>query len=125
MLSNTFREYRTVQYHYHRDGMDQMSENPKVAKEAIVQSLGRFNALYNRRPNALLIQTFFDAKADEIVDLFSDGPKVEFGPTLSTLNKVAPFFGPKWKRIKYWLFSLPLRQRPSIFESKYSSPFLC
>ena len=81
--------------------MDQMSENPKAAKEAILQSLGRFNALYSRRPNALLIQTFFDAKADEIVDLFSDGPKVEFGSTLTTLNKVAPFFGPKWKRIKY------------------------
>lgn len=101
MLSNTFREYRTVQYHYHRDGMDQMTENPKAAKEAIMQSLGRFNALYNRRPNALLIQTFFDAKADEIVDLFSDGPKVEFSSTFTTLNKVAPFFGPKWKRIKY------------------------
>lgn len=101
MLSNTFREYRTVQYHYHRDGMDQMSENPKQAKEAIVQSLQRFNALYNRRPNALLLQTFFDAKADEIVDLFSDGPQVDFDQTLTTLNKVAPFFGPKWKRIKY------------------------
>jgi hypothetical protein len=81
--------------------MDQMSENPQAAKEAIVQSLGRFNALYSRRPNALLIQTFFDAKADEIVDLFSDGPKVEFDQTLTTLNKIAPFFGPKWKRIKY------------------------
>ncbi len=101
MLSNTFREYRTVQYHYHRDGMDQMSENPKAAKQAIVKSLQSFNALYNRRPNALLIQTFFDTKADEIVDLFSDGPAVQFDQTLATLNKVAPFFGPKWKRIKY------------------------
>lgn len=101
LLSNTFREYRTVQYQYHRKGMDQMIENPKAAKEAITQSLEAFNALYNRRPNALLIQTFFDAKADEIVDLFSDGPKVGFDQTLTTLNKVAPFFGPKWKRIKY------------------------
>lgn len=101
MVSNTFREYRTIQYHYHRDGLDQMSENPGKAKRAILASLQRFNALYNRRPNALLIQTFFDAKADEIVDIFSDGPQVDFNQTLVTLNKVAPFFGPKWKRIKY------------------------
>lgn len=101
MLSNTFKEYRTVQYHYHRQGMDQMAEQPKEAKEAIMASLENFNALYSRRPNALLIQSFFDAKADEIVDLFSSGPEVNFNQMQTTLNKVAPFFGPKWKRIKY------------------------
>ena len=78
-----------------------MTENPREAKLAIMMSLNEFNGLFNRRPNALLIQTFFDAKADEIVDLFSAGPEVEFSETLSTLNKVAPFFGPQWKRIKY------------------------
>lgn len=101
LLSNTFKEYRSVQYTYHREGMDQMAQNPTEAKRAIMQSLDNFNALYARRPNALLIQTFFDAKSDEIVDLFSSGPEVDFSQTQKTLNRVAPFFGPKWKRIKY------------------------
>jgi len=57
--------------------------------------------LYSRRPNAFLNQIFFDAKAEEIVDIFSDGPEVEFQKTLDLLNKIAPFFGPQWKRIKY------------------------
>jgi hypothetical protein len=65
-----------------------------------MNALQEFNLLYNRRPNALLIQTFFDAKADEIVDIFSSGPEVDVSKTKVTLNKVAPFFGPKWKRIK-------------------------
>ena len=99
--SNTFREYRSALYNYHRRGLDQMTENPREAKQAIMLSLNEFNALFNRRPNALLIQTFFDAKADEIVDLFSAGPEVDFSDTLTTLNKVAPFFGPQWKQIKY------------------------
>ena len=99
--SNTFREYRSTLYNYHRRGLDQMTENPREAKQAIMLSLNEFNALFNRRPNALLIQTFFDAKADEIVDLFSAGPEVDFSDTLTTLNKVAPFFGPQWKQIKY------------------------
>ena len=109
MLSNTFREYRTVQYHYHRDGMDQMTENPKAAKEAIMQSLGRFNALY-KKTKCLVNSNLFDAKADEIVDLFSDGPKVEFSSTFTTLNKVAPFLVQSGKGLNtdYFLaFALP------------------
>lgn len=101
LLSNTFKEYRTIQYVYHREGMDQMVQRPEEGKRAIMRSLDQFNGLYARRPNALLIQTFFDAKADEIVDLFSSGPAVDFRSTQKTLNRVAPFFGPKWKRIKY------------------------
>jgi hypothetical protein len=57
--------------------------------------------LYSRRPNSFLNQIFFDAKSDEIVDIFSDGPEVDFQSSLNLLNKIAPFFGPKWKRIKY------------------------
>lgn len=101
LLSNTFREYRTIQYEYHRKGLDLMSEDVLAGKKGIIISLEKFNGLFSRRPNALLIQTFFDAKSDEIVDLFSDGPPVDFAKTQQTLNKVAPFFGPKWKRIKY------------------------
>lgn len=101
LLSNTFREYRTIQYEYHRKGLDLMSEDVLAGKKGIITSLEKFNGLFSRRPNALLIQTFFDAKSDEIVDLFSDGPPVDFAKTQQTLNKVAPFFGPKWKRIKY------------------------
>ena len=100
MLSNTFREYRNVQYNYHRKGLDNMFDDGVKGKMGIMNALQEFNLLYNRRPNALLIQTFFDAKADEIVDIFSSGPDVDVAKTIATLNKVAPFFGPKWKRIK-------------------------
>ena len=34
-----------------------------------------------RRPNALPIQIFFDAKSQEILDIFSSGPKVDFENT--------------------------------------------
>lgn len=76
MLSNTFREYRNVQYNYHRKGLDNMFDDGVKGKMVIMNALQEFNLLYNRRPNALLIQTFFDAKADEIVDIFSSGPDV-------------------------------------------------
>jgi len=101
LSSNTFREYRIAMYGYHRSGLDMLIEDPVTAKQNIMSSIESLNRLYFRRPNAFLNQIFFDAKSDEIVDIFSGGPEVDFQKTLNLLNKIAPFFGPKWKRIKY------------------------
>ena len=98
--SNTFREYRESLYIYHRKGMDFMTENTFDAKEVIMNSLFPLEKLYNRRPNALLLQLFFDAKAEEIVNIFSNGPEIDFNLTSNLLKKIAPFYLPQWKQIK-------------------------
>ena len=98
--SNTFREYRETLYIYHREGLDSMTKAPAKGKNNIINAILALEDLYDRRPNAMLLQMFFDAKADEIVNLFSDGPKVDFGRTLKMLKKIAPFYQPQWKQIK-------------------------
>ena len=100
MRSNTFREYRETQYTYHRKGLDSMTKEPLKGKKNIINAILALEDLYDRRPNAMLLQMFFDAKADEIVNLFSDGPKVDFGRTSKMLKKIAPFYQPQWKQIK-------------------------
>ena len=101
LLSNTFREYRVTMYNYHRKGMDVMSDNNSTGKQVITGSLKLFEPLIKRRPNAFLIQTFFDAKAEEIQGIFSDGPKTDIVKLKETLNKVAPFYSSTWNQIKY------------------------
>jgi len=98
--SNTFREYREALYTYHRKGLDLMTEKPFEAKKNIISALLPLENLYDRRPNAMLLQMFFDAKADEIVNLFSDGPEVDFDRASKILKKIAPFYQPQWKQIK-------------------------
>jgi hypothetical protein len=100
MRSNTFREYREALYTYHRKGLDLMTEKPSEAKKNIISALLPLENLYDRRPNAMLLQMFFDAKADEIVNLFSDGPEVDFDRASKMLKKIAPFYQPQWKQIK-------------------------
>ena len=100
MRSNTFREYRETLYTYHRKGLDLMIDTPEDAKKGIIKSLLPLENLFNRRPNAMLLQMFFDAKASEIVNLFSDGPEVDFDRTSEVLKKIAPFYLPQWKQIK-------------------------
>lgn len=100
MRSNSFREYRESLYTYHREGLDQMTQLPEQGKTAIMKAIQQLEPLYQRRPNAFLLQMFFDAKVEEIVSLFSDGPAVDFDQTESILRKIAPFFTARWKQIK-------------------------
>ena len=77
-----------------------MIEIPQLAKKNILDALTSFNKIYLTRPNSYLVQTFFDAKSDEIVDILSGGPTIKISKTLKILNKVSPFFGSKWKNVE-------------------------
>ncbi len=101
VLSPTFKEYREVLYNYHREGLDIMSENTKGGKEKIASALGLLKKMNSRRPNSFLLRTFFDAKADEIELIFSEGPKVNITSVKETLEKVAPMHNNKWRKIKF------------------------
>jgi len=101
ILSPTFKEYRDVMYSYHREGLDAMSDNAKQGKEKIASALKQFEAMNSRRPNSFLLRTFFDAKSDEIEQVFSDGPSVNIASVQETLQKVAPTYSNKWRNIKF------------------------
>ncbi|MEA1786348.1 DUF4835 family protein [Arenibacter sp. GZD96] len=101
LLSNTYREYRVALYNYHRKGLDILGDNNSTGKQVISGTMRLFETMINRRPNAFLMQTFFDAKAEEIQNVFSDGPKVDIVQLKQTLNKIAPLYSSTWNQIKY------------------------
>lgn len=101
VLSTTFKEFRDVIYTYHREGLDLMGENPKMGKENIAEALKQFDTMNRRRPNSFLLRTFFDSKADEIQQIFTDGPNVNIASLKETLQKVAPLHNNKWQNIKF------------------------
>ena len=78
-----------------------MSSDSKEGKAVITLALLDFETLHNRRPNSFLVRTFFDAKSDEISDIFSAGPSVKITELVSVLNKVAPMHSKKWSTIKF------------------------
>jgi len=76
ILSPTFKEFRTVMYNYHRRGLDAMSSSSKEGKNEIAIALEFFTNMHKQRPNSYLARVFFDAKAEEIQQIFTDGPNV-------------------------------------------------
>jgi hypothetical protein len=101
MLSPLYQDYRTVMYEYHRGGMDMMYTDQKEAKTNIANSIISLESMNRARPNSYILRTFFDAKADEIQDVFSGGPNVEITKLVSALNNVAPMYSNQWRNIKY------------------------
>jgi len=46
-------------------------------------------------------RTFFDAKAEEVEQIFSGGPKVDIASLKEILQKIAPMHSSKWQNIKF------------------------
>ncbi len=58
---------------------------------------------------SVVLQTLFewdtvlapDAKAEEIEDIFSDGPNVDITKLVNALSKIAPMHASKWRNIDF------------------------
>ena len=101
ILSPTLKDFHLVLFNYHFTGLDVMAKDVKKGKIALVNSLMKLENLNKSRPNSFLLRVFFDAKVDEITDVFSDGPSVNMAKLASMLTKVAPMHSSKWKNIKF------------------------
>lgn len=100
LLSPVYEPYRRAMYEYHILGLDRMVDDTRGAKEAISKSITGLQNLFNDRPNTFLIRVFMDTKSDEIVDIFSDGPRIDTSRLKEVLSNIYPSFDEKWKEIK-------------------------
>ncbi|HZH71644.1 MAG TPA: DUF4835 family protein [Mariniphaga sp.] len=99
VLNRSYADFRKTLYTYHRQGLDLMAENPEEGRNNIAQSLRDIQKVFRRRPSTYILQMFFDAKADELVNVFSKSISDERNRVLAILNEVDPSNGNKYKRI--------------------------
>jgi len=100
LLSNTFDPIREGYYEYHAKGLDKMADDLKLGKENIKLALMNMAAIHYVRPNAFLTRIFFDAKSDEITDIFKEGPAVQAAELVDNLNRLSPLNASKWGTIR-------------------------
>jgi hypothetical protein len=60
-------------YNYHRLGLDRFNEDQDQARQQVLIVLREIQKVNNQRANSILIISFFDAKADELLQIFSRG----------------------------------------------------
>lgn len=100
LLSPNLKQYRATVYNYHRKGLDEMANNEREGKQNIENAIIPLERLFNRVIGNPLLRLFFDAKSDEIVNLYSDGPNTRSKQRLLVLlQKISPNNSSKWRKI--------------------------
>ncbi len=99
-LSNkAYSPFRDLMYRYHRLGLDVMSDKPNVGRSEIADALRNIQKVYRSRPDTYINRMFFDAKSDEIVNLFSNGSTDEKSRVISILSECDPANSGKYEKI--------------------------
>ncbi|MBS1508233.1 MAG: DUF4835 family protein [Bacteroidetes bacterium] len=65
-------DLRKNSYKYHRLGLDIYSKNPEQARDQILDVLRNVKKVWGTFPTAVQIASFFDAKANELTNIFTD-----------------------------------------------------
>lgn len=99
LLDEAFKKYRNFYYEYHRMGLDEMSGNVTNGRARIAEGLPVLKEAYRARPATYVINTFLDAKADELVDIFSKGTEKEKRTVYEMLMDIDPTRQNTYERI--------------------------
>lgn len=90
LLDESFNKYRNFYYEYHRLGLDEMTANVTNARARIADGMPTLRDAYRARPATYVVNTFLDAKADELVDIFSKGTDKEKKAVYEILMDIDP-----------------------------------
>ena len=90
LLDEVFKKYRNYYYEYHRLGLDEMSGNVTNGRARIAEGMPVLREAYRARPATYVINTFLDAKAEELVDIFSQGTDKEKQDVYTILTDIDP-----------------------------------
>lgn len=99
MLDATFVPLRECMYKYHRLGMDMMVDNKETARTNIYESLLNLRKIHQIKPLSYSMQVFFNAKSDEIINIFSGAFPDEKAKIVNLLNEIDPTNSNKYQKI--------------------------
>ena len=99
ILNKSYSGFRSCTYQYHRQGLDIMSDKSPEGRAAIAESLKSIQKVFRSRPSLYILQVFFDAKSDELVNIFSKSFPDERNRVSVILNECDPSNGSKYEKI--------------------------
>lgn len=99
MLDASFISLRECMYKYHRLGLDLMAENKESGRAAILESLEELRKVHQIKPLSFSLQVFFNAKSDEIINIFSGAFQDEKAKVVNLLNEIDPTNSNKYQKI--------------------------
>lgn len=89
-LQAAFRPMREFLYEYHRSGFDAMSTDVAGGRKACAAAVEKLKAVHQAKPSSYNLQVVFNAKYNELVELFKGGDPQERAKVYNTLQIIDP-----------------------------------
>jgi hypothetical protein len=88
ILNPVFEPMRDCNYNWHLKGMDIMYDQLDNGRTVILDCLDQLQKVHKARPASFNMQVFFNAKAQEIVNIFSEALPADKNRAITVLNQI-------------------------------------
>ncbi len=88
ILNERFRPMRNAYYIYHRKGMDNFYKKPLEARKQVYKALEEVKRVFQLAPNTVMMLMFFDAKRDELINIYTGATPIEKPKIVELLSEL-------------------------------------
>lgn len=99
LLKPNYAPFRETIYNYHRLGLDLMSTDVTKGRGVVLESIKNLQSIFNYDMNSYQLQFFFNAKKEELVEIFKEAPQAEKSEIVPILNKINPANSASYEKI--------------------------
>ncbi len=100
LLDDRFRPFRAGFYQYHMNGLDKFKDDNDDARMEIYRSLEMIRSIQERVPNSVTFKIFFNAKREELINIFSKADPGLKNRAIDLLGKLDPSNAINYDKIK-------------------------
>lgn len=90
LQSQQLLPFRDALYTYYRLGLDNFASNPQQVRKQTLDMLTMLRTVTLQKPGAVLLNSFFDAKADELTNILYEGTPNERKRAFDLLSQLDP-----------------------------------
>ncbi len=100
LLNDRFKPVREAYYRYHIKGMDVMNKDIEEARLEITASLQLLQKVWKIMPNSMLLKVWFNAKVNEIVNIYCKALTTDKNKIIDILKEADPANANKYDGIR-------------------------
>lgn len=96
---NFYAPLRDCYYNYHYKGLDMMQQNTELGRKNITNALNGLEKIHQARPSSFIMKVFFNAKADEVINIYSEALPAEKNQISTLCTTLDPGNAAKYDKI--------------------------
>ena len=100
LMDDRYKPLRSAIYQYHMVGMDKFKDDNEVSRKEIYQSLEKIRSVQERLPNSVIFKIFFNAKREELINIFKQAEPGLKNRAIDLLGKLDPSNVSNYEKIK-------------------------